>query len=225
GRFGGWITKTLWTLAGLAISLSILIGSIIWWMRVSRKDESGRHRSPASSYIPLVCNIALMLFVIYSSYLFIYRQLSASSGTKPSFKLSEQKIGPWEVAAFVHKETADVKGSYYSFEFPESIPNIKSMYAWSGDPQKPDSAKPLRGSMIRYEVPGKGVQESLNVQIEDHNGGVYKASFPLSVDLNKAELSKSVPTPPLIPFGVKFMVVLFIMIASVPMIFWLIYIR
>ena len=225
GRFGGWITKIIWTLAGFAISLSILAGAIIWWLRVTRKGEGGRHRNRAASYIPLVCNIGLMLFAVYASYSFISRQLAGPESTKPGYKAGQQKAGPWEFTAYVHKETHDSQASYYSFSFQENIPNIKSLAAWPGNSEPPDKIKPLRGSLTRFEMPAKGVADRLNVRIEDHSGKQFDLSFSLDQLPEQADKQASPPPPPAIPFGVKFMVGLFIFITAIPLIFWLVYIR
>ncbi|WP_367873103.1 PepSY domain-containing protein [Luteolibacter sp. Populi] len=38
GRFGGYATKIIWTVAGLSISAGIFAGTVIWWLRSKRED-------------------------------------------------------------------------------------------------------------------------------------------------------------------------------------------
>jgi len=218
GRFGGFSTKIIWTVAGLALSIGILAGVYIWWLRVSRNSAGFFKKNRGWTAASLVFNLALFGLAIVSSIAFIGNQISGPRTSEPGYSLGQKEIGPWRIEAFRHGES-------FTFRFAsDGHPNFRSAYAWAGESARPDNLKPLRGtvSTLFVQPAADTLDNKLNLRIENWRGETFASTFPLVPVAYTPSERASPPAAPPVPYGVWAMVALFVASGGIPLVVWLV---
>jgi len=232
GRFGGYVTKVLWTVAGLMLSVGILAGVCIWWLRAQRASPGFFKKSRGWTIAALVGNLGLFTFATFATIAFISNQVNGPRQSQPGYALGDAKIGPWRVEAFRHGAAPDQLSDTYTFRFVgDGDPNFKDAHVWIGDTQRPDHIKPVRGTVDTLSAPlsaphgTSSTNAILHLQIERWDGVVVAADFPLTPVESTPSPRVSAPEPPRVPAGVKAVVAVFFIIMSAPICAWLVCVR
>lgn len=193
GRFGGWGTKILWTVAGLAISGGIFAGSIIWCLRMKREDPGFFRRKRVWAIGSLALNVFIIALAASSTYTFIKAQVTTSTRIPARHSLGSNRVGPWQIEAFRHEAS-----SSSSFRFHGDDANYHAAYAWAGTGERPEGLRPLRGTNQWLIASGTAAEAPLRLEIEAHDGSVYKAAFNPSSPGSATIFPPSAPHPPMI---------------------------
>lgn len=217
GRFGGWLTKLVWTAAGLLLSLGILAGAAIWWLR-SRRVGGGSFKRPARwSLFSLVLNLGILLLAGFSTLVFIRAQVDGPRTTAPSEPLGRAEIGPWTLAAYRD-------GAQVTFRFHCSgDANHRAAFAWRGGPGRPAGLEPMRGGLrtLTANLPGPNTAP-LRIEIESWDGAVHSGV----VTRDPGWLSAIVPPEaPAVPQSLKVVVAVFFGLLALPVCWWMARIR
>jgi uncharacterized iron-regulated membrane protein len=216
GRFGGWATKIIWTVAGLAISGGIFAGSVIWCLRMRREGAGFFQRKRGWA----IASIALNLFIIglasISTFAFIGAQIGGSKGTSTRHSLGIRQAGPWQVEAFRHE-----KGGLSSFRFLGGDANHRAAYAWTGSEQRPEGLKPLHGTRRWLSTSGSGSEAPLQLQLEAHDGSLHRATFAPAA----GGTSLIPPAPPRPPLLLWIVTGSFLILLLIPTGIWLVRVR
>lgn len=218
GRFGGLLTKIIWTVAGLALSVGILAGVYIWWLRVSRNSDGLIKKSRAWTAASLVFNLALLTLTVFSSIAFIRNQIHGPRQTQPGYSLGQSEAGPWKIEAFRH-------GDSFTFRFAsDGHPNFRSAFAWTDGHDRSDDLKPLSGTMktLFVQPPLATDSRKLHFEIESWQDRTFAATFPLKPVAETSSAQASPPQAPSVPFGVWAMVAVFVALSGVPLAVWLV---
>jgi len=229
GRFGGLVTKIIWTLAGLALSVGILVGVYIWWLRVTRGETRWFKKNRLWSILSLTFNLALIALAAFSTYVFITTQLNGPRQSKPAHRLDQQSVGPWQVGAYKHGRFGE-PGAMISFDFiTDGEPNLREAYAWIGPPQRPDGTRALRITQDRAFLPVRSTpdqtadqnQPALHLQLVDWQGNTHTAAYPITSNAQAPTQHMSPPQAPSIPAPVTWIVTTFFILTTFPLIAWL----
>jgi uncharacterized iron-regulated membrane protein len=177
GRFGGWVTKSIWTAAGLAISAGILTGV---WMYGRRMGKGGTAISKRWTRAALVMNLLILGIAGFSTVSFI-RGMIAGPRNPFSYQLmGTGSAGPWTVEAFREgqrgKETGRVKFRFAS----QADPNFRRIFAWPSREAKPENPTPVRGSRNVFYVKMKNPSGDFRLGIESWDGTLHEVSFAKS---------------------------------------------
>lgn len=216
GRFGGYATKILWTIAGLAISGGIFAGSIIWFLRMRREDPGFFKRKKTWAIGSLILNILIVGIASVSTFAFIRAQINGSKGTTARHSLGITQLGPWQVEGFRHD-----RGAGISFYFHGGDANHRAAYSWIGSEERPPGLKPLRGSRRWLLDSATAPDKPLHLELQAHDGSVYKAVFAPS----PSTTSLTPPPSPRPPFILWTVVVGFLVLLLIPTGIWLIRVR
>jgi uncharacterized iron-regulated membrane protein len=222
GRFGGYATKIIWTIAGLAISGGIFAGSVIWWLRSRREDPGFFRRKRIWAIASLLLNLAIIGLATVSTIGFIRAQITGATNTQPRHSLGVSDSLPWQVEALRHSPDATSQAAY-SFRFePGSDPNYRAAYAWFGDALRPADLKPLSGTRLQLFLPGQHPPARLNLEIESWDGTLHRASY----SPQQSSAPPITPPPaPVVPAILWTVVGGFLVILLLPVAFWLARIR
>lgn len=218
GRFGGYVTKFIWTAVGLALATGVLAGTILWWLRTRKDNPASFRRHRRWVMASLVLNMVILGIAAVSTYGFVGAQIKGPRQTRTGDFLGESEAGPWRVKAFRHGALGESGGSF-SFQFPaEEDPNYRAAYCWSGDPVRPAGLKPLGGSRQRLFSTIAVSAGRLNLEIEGWDGTRSLAHFPVIGEGDGANL---VPPPaPVVPLGLWLVTGGFLLVVLVPVGWW-----
>jgi len=231
GRFGRSLTKILWTAAGFAISVGILSGAFLWWLRATREPGPFFKRNLVWTIASFVLNVGLLIAMTFAALSFVSEQIAGPQTTQPGYPLGEADLGPWHVQALRHG-SPDQPSETFSFCFPEkSHPNFRQAFAWIGQQQRPKEAALARGSCDRLVAKLKNAQAPvqtgvrLRLDIEHWDGQIASADFPVAVlDPQAQPLIALVPAPQ-VSASVLAVIGTFVTLSAVPIGLWLVCIR
>ena len=231
GRFGGFLTKAIWTAAGLALSAGILAGAGIWWLRAGRGSARFFRRSRFWVVATLLLNLGLITLAAVSTAAFIGNQVRGPLNPQAAFPLGTATLGCWEVEAFLEGERESPR-SFIRFHFlNEADPNYKAAYAWTGQSQRPEDLKPLRGTNHSLYLRDRGATQQardgarLQLELQQWDGKILAASFPLHPSPGALAVQFSPEETPVIPWGVIIVPGLFLFLLLIPAIFWIGWVR
>lgn len=213
GRFGGWGTKILWTLAGFAISGGIFAGSIIWCLRMKREDAGFFRRKRAWAIGSLALNVFIIVLAACSTFVFIKAQVTSTTRIPNRHSLGTTQAGPWQIEAYRHEAV-----SSFSFRFHGDEANYHAAYAWSGDGKRPQGLKPLRGTN-QWLIATNLKEGPLHLEIEGHEGTLQCAAFDPAAEVQGSPLIA--PTSPKPPLVLWIIVGGFLVVLLGPVGFWL----
>ena len=175
GRFGGLLTKIIWTAAGLALAVGILAGAYIHWLRTRKARDGNRRTGRGWPVFSLVLNLMILGLAGVSTFGFIKMLIKEPLNPVSSSLLGDSQAGPWKVEA--SRQTGKGEAGGVSFHFTgKGEPNFRRAFCWTGDATRPDGLKPLKGSrtiLYAKAEPGK----ALHLGIEGWDGTVHTASF------------------------------------------------
>lgn len=218
GRFGGWITKLLWSGAGLLIAVGILAGAMIWWLRARQAATGFFKRAPLGAIFSLGLNLAILILAGFSTVAFIRGQVAGTQTLAPVLALGLAEIGPWKLE--VAQTGADTRIRFVQ----EGHPNYRRFHAWRGGDARPANLQPLRGTLntLRGEVAGAD-SDPLQIAIESWSGKVFRST------LHPANAA-AVPLPnppgaPQVPVALVILVSVFFVVILFPSLWWLARIR
>lgn len=226
GQFGGLLTKTIWFLAGLAISAGILVGAYIWWLRVTRSKPRFFRKSRGWTAAALLMNLAVLALMVYSTIAFIGNQVHGPRATVAPTPLGEAVAGPWRVQAFRHGPVGG-ESLPISLTFTGGHPNYRAAAAWIGE-EPGDGGTPLRGFVDQLQgqisLPtGGAAAKQLHIRLEAHDGQHHTASF--SLRLTDAAAPLTIPPAPGVPMGVWVVIAVFVGVSIFPTFVWLALVR
>jgi len=169
GRFGGLLTKVIWTAAGLAISAGILAGVWMYWMRIRKGGTAICKRWTRAA---LVLNLLILALAGFSTVSFVRGMIVGPLNPLSYQSIGTGSAGAWAVEAFREgqqgKETGRVKFSFVS----NADPNFRRAFIISDD-----QPVPLKGSRkVFMGKPGKLVGD-LRLGIESWDGTLHEISF------------------------------------------------
>ncbi len=218
GRFGGWITKLLWSGAGLLIAAGILAGAMIWWLRARQATTGFFKRPPIGSIFSLGLNLAILILAAFSTVAFIRGQVAGTQTLAPVRALGLAEIGPWKLE--VAQTGADTRIRFTQ----DGRPNYRHFHAWRGGDEQPANLKPLRGTLntLRGEVAGAD-SDPLQIAIESWSGKVFRDTLQAA---SAATLTlPNPPGPPQVPVALVILVAVFFAVILFPALWWLARIR
>lgn len=223
GRFGGYVTKIIWTIAGLSISAGIFAGSVIWWLRARREDPVFFRRNRKWSIASLSLNIVIIGLATVSTFSFIRAQINGSDDTTTRCSLGKSAIGPWLVEAYQHHPASQgAVATSFRFDSGEDA-NYRAAFAWIGSDERPAGLRSLQGTRRWLPGPARSSPGDLHLEIEGWDGSVHAANF---VFLEQGPAAGLIPSPPpSVPIAVWLVVGSFVILLVVPTGIWLVRIR
>ena len=121
GNFGGLLTKLVWLIAGLMISLSILVGTQIWYLRTTGRQEQRKKRKGLRWMITALVTLPVLGLATYGSIV----NIRASIASEPA-SLRVNVYDSSEVMAARVGATTSLVGA----EVPIPPPHIPA-YVWA----------------------------------------------------------------------------------------------
>jgi hypothetical protein len=229
GRFGGLATKIIWTVAGAFISLGILSGATIWWMRVGRGKGGFFKKKVASTLIMGAVTLGVIALTVYSTIQFISAQLSGPAGWRMPTPIGQQQIGPWSAVARHHGESGDGK-LVVSVAFDgNQHSNFKSAKMWIGSPDDSSLAVTARRTVeqlqAELERPTGLSDPKLCLAIEHWEGTKSAVVFSLPASLESQPDLLAAPPAPTVPTGVKLIVAGFVIFSTAICLLWMLLVR
>ncbi|HEX7010644.1 MAG TPA: PepSY domain-containing protein [Phycisphaeraceae bacterium] len=241
GQFGGLLTRTIWFLAGLALSVGILVGAFIWWLRVTRGKVRFFRKSRGWTAAALLLNIGLLVLAVFSTISFIGNQVGGPRDTIAPTPLGEAAVGPWQVQAFRHGPVGG-ESLPISLTFPGGHPNYRAAVAWIGD-EPAAGPTALRGFVDQLQgqvaMPADTDEpRHLHIRMEDWSGRQHTAAIALDTPGDRPSVAipatpgtpgtpgaPEAPGAPRVPLGVWAVIATFVGICTAPTLAWLIFVR
>ena len=219
GTFGGTGTRLIWFLAGLGISVAILAGAFLRWMRVCRPAEQPPGRRRRSVLISLAASIGVLMLSAFSAVGFICNQLVPSMPSEVA-TLDEPVEFPLAAGSLRRFDNPEEGRQAFALTWRDGLHAniVQAGFAWGGQGAPSTPAICYSDRLWCFlKPPEDGHSEILHVWIETTRGDRQSAEIHLS---NASGHSFPFPAPPRPPVALYFLIGLFMLMVVLPLGAW-----
>ena len=221
GDFGGLLTKSIWFVFGLLLSLSIPVGTYIWYKRLSKKGIPRRSRK-AVIFSSLFMLVILLLASVFTT-LGLLRMVEMPRAVQAQ-SLGTQPIGPWSVNLIQQRDYATGKVAGYHMQLSDkTFANVQQAYVvvWEKGEAKPTQVTLGRKWHYRQGELANLINSTsisnIELHLQDWEGRWYQRDFrPL---INLPPRVAPIARPP-VPISVLIFISVFFVIVFATIFYW-----
>ncbi len=236
GTWGGLITQILYFLFGLAISISILTGVFIYFIRMNNLEASKQPKRSFWGWSWTILSFAITMIILLKVSVFTAVSLYISNNQMSAGKsqerlhLGSKNVGPWNVDVFSQPNNTPGKTNSFSIASgsKSSIPNFKKAWFQIGGEEK---QYPLKGTgtinlSAKMTIPEPHSEtQTLKLIIQSWDGTQYHNTFPLFASVENNAVEKQTNNAYPIPFSVWIIIALYLLSNILIIIYWFRYVQ